>query len=200
MSRIKKQQENAQRKKPETISDFQALLDANKDKLSEGDYLALCNGMKDMFEKEHDRRSIEEKNEDLRMVTCKVVTMTHEIDYTPSQGYKIMPIIKTEILNLNKFHFESLAGKLASGKMVVYRKNIHACDFTIYEDACEEGDNCAGCYNHLSHSMTFQRRVEAETYIIRIIPKEEWSNQSDFSVVRGGRVTPNIIDYIFDRD
>lgn len=185
MSRIKKQT------KPETISDFQALLDANKDKLSEGDYLALCNGMKDMFEKE---------NEDLRMVTCKVVTMTHEIDYTPSQGYKIMPIIKTEILNLNKFHFESLAGKLASGKMVVYRNNIHACDFTIYEDACEEGTNCAGCDNHLSHSMTFQRRVEAETYIIRIIPKEEWSNQSDFSVVRGRSVTPNIIDYIFDRD
>ena len=96
MSRTKKTQ-----KKPETMSDFQALLDSNKDKMSEGDYLALCNGMKSMFEKE-------EKESGNSMIICKVRILTHEINYNPDHGYRIRPNQRMEIINISKKHYEEL--------------------------------------------------------------------------------------------
>jgi hypothetical protein len=187
MSRTKKTQ-----KKTETMSDFQALLDSNKDKMSEGDYLALCNGMKSMFEKE-------EKESGNSMIICKVRILTHEVDYSPDHGYRIRPKQRMEILNLSKIHYEELVQYLRRGNMVEYANHTHESDITIYEDACEAGDEChGGCNGHLTNSTAFQRQVTAQEYITYIYPKEEWSSRSD--LVRDGRDSrrDNGISYIFD--
>lgn len=176
MQRIKKV---VTKKKPETISEFQSLLDSNKDKLSEGDYLALCNGMKAMFEKE-------EKEAGSSMIICKVRILTHVIDYSPEHGYRIKPKQRKEILNLSKVHFDQLSRSLANCDMVVYADHTHDSDITIYEDACEAGDDClGGCNGHLAHNATFQRQVSAREYITYIYPKEHWFDRSD--LVRDGR-------------
>ena len=187
MSRIKKTQ-----KKPETMSDFQALLDSNKDKMSEGDYLALCNGMKSMFEKE-------EKESANSMIICKVRILTHEVGYSSEHGYRIKPKQRMEILNLSKKHYEELVQCLAKGNMVEYANHKHNSEITIHENACEAGDEChGGCNGHLTYDATFQRTITAQEYITYIYPKEEWYSRSD--LVRDGRDSRHCtgISYIFD--
>ena len=189
MSRTKK---IVKKRQPETMAEFQTLLDANKDKMSEGDYLALCNGMKSMFEKE-------EKESADSMIICKVRILTHEIDYHPDHGYRILPKQRMEILNLSKAHYLDLTQCLAKGNMVEYASHTHNSDITIYEDACEAGDEChGGCNGHLTSSTAFQRTVTAQEYITYIYPKEQWSSRSD--LVRDGRSSRSCtgISYIFD--
>jgi len=178
MSRTTKNQYRLNKEKPESISDFQALLDANKDKLSEGDYLALCNGMRQMFLKE-------EKENENKMIFCKVRTLTHEIVNDPDEGYRIRPIEKQLFLNLSKIHFDKLTEKISNHQMVIIHHDSHTSIMRIDETPCEDHakDEC-DCYNTVDKPMSFTRSVSAETYITYIYPKEEWERESDLEQTR----------------
>lgn len=184
MSRTTKNPYKLNKDKPESISDFQALLDANKDKLSEGDYLALCNGMRQMFLKDELKQK--------ETVFCKVRTLTHEIRNDPDEGYIIKPIEKQEFMNLSKIHFEKLTEKISNHQMVIIHHNSHTSTITIDETPCEDHakDEC-DCYNTVDKPMSFKRSVSAETYITHIYPKEEWEGKSDLEQTRSRSGTGN---------
>lgn len=185
------------KRQPDTMAEFQALLDSNKDKMSEGDYLALCNGMKNMFEKE------EKKEDTVHMVICKVRTLTHEIDYSPVMGYNIKPIEEQVIMNLTKNHFDQLCDKISKHQMVELPHEINSSKIIIHEGPCGEDEcNCDGC--DLPRQMDFQRNVMARTYITNIYPREEWENMSDLcrrhGPITGDHTTRWAITHIFDQD
>ena len=184
-------------KKPETISDFQALLDANKDKMSEGDYLALCNGMKSMFEKEEKENS---------MIMCKVRTLTNEIDFNPHTGYKIKAVESQVLMNLSKVHYDKLCDKISKHQMVELPHDTHTSKITLYEIPCKYDSNtdldcdCGNCVS--TGPMEFQRNVVAPTYITYVYPREEWESQSELSrgdrLVVGDHSNRRAITHVFD--
>ena len=184
MSRVSKKNRQTQ---PENMADFQSLLDSNKEKLAEGDYLALCNGMKRMFEKE-------EKN---AMVICKVQTLTHELRDT-IDGYCIEAIENQVILNLSERHFQQLTQNLIEHKIVhMPAPHYHHSDITLNEGPCGESEcECDGC--SLPGQMTFKRTVRAPTYITNIIPKELWNARSDLQRGANGIQYGRTIAHIFD--
>ena len=198
MSRTTSSKKKTQ-KKPETISDFQALLDANKDKMSEGDYLALCNGMKSMFEKE-------EKESANSMVMCKVRTLTNEIDFSPHTGYKIKAVENQVIMNLSKDHFDKLCDKISKHQMVELPHDTHTSKITIFEVPCkydahsDEDCDCGNCVS--TGPMEFQRNVVAPTYITYVYPRAEWESHSELSrgdALRiGHHSTRWAISHVFD--
>ena len=178
---------------PETMADFQALLDSNKDKMSEGDYLALCNGMKSMFEREEKTGGT--------MVLCKVRTLTHEVSFNPNTGYSIRPVEKHPIINLSKNHFDKVCEKIRNNQMVEMHHDHHHSTITLHEGPCGDDEcDCNGC--DLSHKMEFQRVIHAPTYITYVYPKESWERSSELSRqhVRVVSDLPNrsAITYVFD--
>lgn len=177
MAQINRKNKKVQ-KTPENMSEFQDLLDSNKEKLSEGDYLALCNGMKAMFEKE-------EKKKEESMVLCKVRILTHEV-HRDDGMYIISPIQRDEILNLSHLHFQKLSENLKAGNIVEYPYYKHESIIEIMEYPCSynnhlDDDDSCDCGNSVKNPTMFKRTIRAPEYITFIYPKEEWTSRSDLA-------------------
>jgi hypothetical protein len=160
MSRVMKK---VIKKTPETMSDFQALLDSNKDKLSEGDYLSLCNGMKSMFEKE-------EKEERNKFVYAQVRIMTPIVENRANSQPFIRMDFRREIIHIREAELDEMIVELKKNNIVLHRAKTHDSRVVLSGGECDECDG-----NEISRIIT------SDVYITHVYPQEEWINLSSLS-------------------
>jgi hypothetical protein len=148
------------KKTPETISDFQALLDSNKDKLSEGDYLALCNGMKSIFEKE-------EKEERNKLVFTQVRIMYPKVINKANSQPIITMDFRREIIHIKQAELDKIVEELQKNNIVEFR---HLSQTSIVVFKIETDNLCNDCSENEEQLMP----IASSEYITHIYPKEEW--------------------------
>ena len=147
------------KERPQTMIEFQALLDRNKHTLSEGDYLRLCNGMKDMF--------LQEEKEIINpMILVKVRIMYPEVQNRAGSQPLVLMRSKNEIINIKKEQLEKIVQGLKDNNIIHYRNNSIDSHIVIDCDSCEDENNVV---------------ISSSEYITHIYPKEQWENDSSIS-------------------
>lgn len=142
--------------KPETMSDFQALLDTNKEKLSDKDYLALCNGMKAMFEEK-----------EKQLIFTQVRIMYPEVVNRPDSQPIIKMSFRREIIHIKQSELDKLIEELKNNNIVEFRhmsKDYHVI-FDIDTDKL-----CSDCEENKQQEQV----ITGSEYITHVYPKEEW--------------------------
>jgi hypothetical protein len=160
----------SQIKLDENMSKFQEILDDNKDKLSEGDYLKLCNSMKAMFE---------EHKDETNMTFCKVRIMTTKTEMI-QETYRTVLRFRNEIINVRTIQLEKIKDALLKNDIVCYKSDSVVS--TIYtpkkslESTCERADcDCDDCK---CDDGFVEMPVTSGEYITHVYPQNTLLNTS----------------------
>lgn len=150
------------------IREFQNLIDGSKDKMSEGNYLILCNKIKELF-------TTEEKKEQESLIYIKVRIMTPVVSHSPNNVPHIELKYRNEIINVTKLEFDRLLESLGKGLQVHFRSKKTYSSLIV----THRSEDCLNCseYEESSPECEVSTQVSSDEYITYVYPIESWADK-----------------------